>query len=79
MSPIKYANDHPWIYVVLAFLLLIAAWTTFIILAVKNRPDPLPEQGRAGRTEPPPLHCNDPGKAEPQRDPNNQTHTKRFS
>ena len=37
-SPIKYANDHPWIYVVLAFLLLIAVWTTFIILAVKSRP-----------------------------------------
>lgn len=29
---------HPWIYVVLAFLLLIGAWTTLITLAVKHAP-----------------------------------------
>ncbi len=29
---------HPWIYVVLAFLLLIGAWTTLITVAVKHAP-----------------------------------------
>lgn len=29
---------HPWLYVVFAFAALIAAWTTFISLAVKYSP-----------------------------------------
>ena len=40
---IRYTNDHPWIYVVLAFAILIAAWTTLIVIAVNNRQPPLPE------------------------------------
>jgi len=29
---------HPWIYVLLAFLLLAGAWTTLITVAVKHAP-----------------------------------------
>ncbi len=29
---------HPWIFVVLAFLVLIGAWSTLITLAVRNAP-----------------------------------------
>ncbi len=29
---------NAWIFVVLAFLLLVAAWTVFIIIAQKNKP-----------------------------------------
>ena len=34
----SFLNRHPWIYVVLAFLLLISAWSALITLAVKNSP-----------------------------------------
>ena len=37
-SVISFLNRHPWIYVVLAFGLLIAAWSTLISLAVENSP-----------------------------------------
>ena len=37
-------NRNPWIYVVVAFSVLIAAWATLIAVAVKNRPEPLPLQ-----------------------------------
>ncbi len=33
---------HPWIFVVLAFLLIIVGWTTVIILANKYRPEKVP-------------------------------------
>lgn len=35
---VAFLNRHPWIYVVLAFSLLIGAWTTFIVLASKHAP-----------------------------------------
>lgn len=35
---ISFLNRHPWIYVVLAFGLLIAAWSTLISLAVEHTP-----------------------------------------
>ncbi len=34
----EFMSRHPWIYVVLAFVLLIAAWSTLITLAVKHSP-----------------------------------------
>jgi hypothetical protein len=33
-----FLSRHPWIYVVLAFMLLIGAWTTLISIAVKHTP-----------------------------------------
>ncbi|MEI8039651.1 MAG: hypothetical protein WCJ14_14800 [Verrucomicrobiota bacterium] len=33
-----FLSRHPWIYVVLAFSLLIGAWSTFISLAAKHGP-----------------------------------------
>ena len=35
---IRFLNRHPWIYVVLAFGLLIGAWTTIILISSKHRP-----------------------------------------
>lgn len=35
---LKFLNRHPWLYVVLAFLLLILAWSTLITVAVKFQP-----------------------------------------
>lgn len=35
----SFLNRHPWIYVVLAFTLLISAWSALITLAVKNSPE----------------------------------------
>jgi hypothetical protein len=29
---------HPWLFVVFAFLLLISAWSTLIVVAMKNSP-----------------------------------------
>jgi uncharacterized membrane protein YdbT with pleckstrin-like domain len=34
-----FLNRHAWIYVVLAFLILIGAWFTIISLAVKHGPE----------------------------------------
>jgi hypothetical protein len=34
----SFLNRHPWIYVVLAFVLLISAWSALISVAVKNSP-----------------------------------------
>ena len=39
MKPISsFLSRHPWIYVVLAFALLIGAWSTLISLAAKYAP-----------------------------------------
>lgn len=35
-------DRHPWFPFVLAFLLLIGAWSTMIVIAVKNRVDEVP-------------------------------------
>lgn len=37
-SLIAFLNRHPWIYVVLAFALLIGAWTTLISIAARYSP-----------------------------------------
>lgn len=29
---------HPWLWIIVAFLLLIGAWTALISIAVKNKP-----------------------------------------
>lgn len=34
-----FLNRHPWLYVVLAFMLLIGAWTTLFIITMKNQPE----------------------------------------
>ena len=33
-----FLSRHPWIYVVLAFAVLIGAWSAFITLAAKHAP-----------------------------------------
>ena len=43
---------HPWIFVVLAFALIIAGWVFVITIANKNRPEKIPlehlQQGSVG-------------------------------
>ena len=40
MKPlIAFLNRNPWIYVVLAFALLIAAWSTLVTIALKHSPE----------------------------------------
>ena len=39
MNPIRtFLNNNPWIYVVLAFAVLLTAWSTLITIAVKHSP-----------------------------------------
>jgi hypothetical protein len=35
----SFLHRHPWIFVVLAFALLISAWSALITVAVKNSPE----------------------------------------
>ena len=35
-------HRHPWLLVVLAFALLLSAWTSLIVIAVKNQPEKVP-------------------------------------
>ncbi len=35
----EFVSRNPWIYVVLAFILLLTAWSTLISLAVEFAPD----------------------------------------
>jgi hypothetical protein len=35
-------SNRLWIFVTLAFLALIAAWSTLIIVAQRNQPEPIP-------------------------------------
>ena len=46
---IRFVARHPWIYVILAFLLLIGAWLTIILIAAHT---PTPEF----EVTPPPHH-----------------------
>ncbi len=39
MNPIK---KRPWLLIIVAFLVLIASWTAFITLAVKNQAPTVP-------------------------------------
>jgi hypothetical protein len=34
----QFVARHPWLYVVLAFVLLIGAWTALILIAANNPP-----------------------------------------
>lgn len=34
----SYISRHPWLYVVFAFVLLLAAWSTLITIAMKYSP-----------------------------------------
>lgn len=45
-SVAAFLNRNPWLYVVLAFALLIAAWSTLISLAVKNSPPQIEVKSR---------------------------------
>lgn len=36
-----FLSRNPWIYVVLAFAVLVGAWSTLICLAVKYSPQPI--------------------------------------
>lgn len=47
---IGFLNRHPWIYVVLAFGLLIGGWTTLVIIATKHRPQEI--EIRRGNVKP---------------------------
>ena len=39
MNPIRsFLANNPWIYVVLAFVILLTAWSTLITIAVKHSP-----------------------------------------
>ena len=33
-----FVSRHPWLYIVLAFLVLLTAWSTLISIAVKHTP-----------------------------------------
>lgn len=43
----NFLNRHPWLYVVLAFLVLIGAWSALVTITLKNQPEvievPAPE------------------------------------
>lgn len=55
ISLFRYIGRRPWLWVVLAFILLIAAWTTIIILC-RN----VPVEIEAKPAPPPALNSNDP-------------------
>lgn len=38
---VAFLSRHPWIYVVLAFAVLIGAWATLITLAANHAPPPI--------------------------------------
>ena len=38
----KLIDRYPWFPFVLAFVALISAWTSMIVIAVKNRPEQVP-------------------------------------
>ncbi len=40
----KFKTIRPWLYVTAAFLLLIAAWSSLIFIAVKHTPERIPIQ-----------------------------------
>jgi hypothetical protein len=42
---------RPWIFVICAFLLLIAAWSSLIFIAVKHAPEQIPLKAGASRVK----------------------------
>jgi len=50
MNPVTaFLNRNPWLYVVLAFALLIGAWSTLITIAVKYSPQQIEVKKEAAR------------------------------
>ena len=47
-----FIHRHPWIILVVVFLVLIAAWTTMILIASKNRPEKVPLEHLQSRETP---------------------------
>lgn len=48
----KLLYRKPWLWIVIAFLVLIAAWTVLITIAVNNQPEKIPlEPAAAGKKE----------------------------
>lgn len=47
-----FIHRHPWIILVLIFLVLIGAWTTMIFIAGKNRPEKVPLEHLAPEAQP---------------------------
>jgi hypothetical protein len=47
----RYLSDRPWLLVVAAFILLIAAWSTLIVIARRHAPAevPLVRQSDSGK------------------------------
>ena len=48
-------DRHPWLLVVLAFVILLTAWTSLIVVAVKHQPEKVPLEHvsqSAGTTSP---------------------------
>ena len=39
---IKVLKERPWLFIVLAFMLLLGAWTVMIMLAVNHQPEFIP-------------------------------------
>jgi hypothetical protein len=37
----RWFRDRPWLLVVLAFIILIGAWTALILIAGRNKPEPV--------------------------------------
>lgn len=42
----SFLAQHPWLYVVLAFVVLIGAWSALITIAVKHAPQQIEVQNR---------------------------------
>ena len=38
----QFFTKRPWILVVIAFLILIGAWSAFISIAIRNQPEKVP-------------------------------------
>lgn len=48
----NWLKKRPWLYIVFAFVILIAIWTKFIMIAVKNQPEKIePEEVQTGKGE----------------------------
>jgi len=48
----EWLKKRPWMWIVFAFIVLIAIWTKFIMLAVNNQPEKiLPDEKKPGKIE----------------------------
>lgn len=53
---LQFIRRNPWIYVVLAFVVLGAAWATLIVLAVGQKTPDIPLQNRSQQPIPQPAN-----------------------